>query len=321
MIAPELRQLQQALNQRAEAIQRDFVAASERLHELGRRLVEARGVNEAPILAEQEALRAAQQALAAEVNQWRDDARAVLRQPDDDALARLLAELHARGDGAVRAAVEAVQLALADPSAAVAAREQGRAVGAVTPAGRLIERARTSYDLRGVDAAERQRAAVEFANRPGLAQDDQVLAEIEQALTQESDPFVLDVVLLTAIQLHRFRAMRLGDLDAAHLSVRRLARLKHPAVIPVLIEILSRPRTGFASGPDGVAETDNLQSRLVALGSLVEWRTAQAQNAIRARQHDRDPRMMAAATRALELFPGNWSSPPTAAPPGRTRPL
>jgi hypothetical protein len=312
MIAPELRQLQQALNQRAETIQRDFVLASERLHELGRRLIEARGVDEDPILAEQEALRAAQQTLAAEVNRWRDDARAVLRQPDEAALERLLADLHERGDDAVRAAVEAVQLALADPQAAQAARERSRATGSLTPVSRLLERARTSYDLRGVDAAERQRAAVEFANRPGLAQDDQVLAEIEQALAQGGDPFVAEVAILTAIQLHRFRAMRLSDLDAAHLSVRRLARLKHPAVIPVLIEILSTPRTGFTSGPDGAVETNNLQSRLVALGSLVEWRTAQAQNAIRARQHDRDSRMMAAATRALDLFPGEWSSTPTA---------
>lgn len=311
MIAPELRQLQEALNQKAEAIQRDFVAASERLHELGRRLIEARGLDEEPILAEQAALRAAQQVLAADVNEWRDRARAVMRQPDEAALKQFLTELLERDDAAVRAAVEAVQLAMANPQEAQAVRARLRATGSLTPASRLLERARTAFDLRGVDSAPRQRAAVEFANRPGLAQDDDALAEIEQALA-ERDPLVAEVALLTAIQMHRFRAMRLGDLDAAHASVRRLARLKHPAVVPVLIEILSTPRTGFSAGPGGMVESSNLQSRLVALGSLVEWRTAQAQTAIRARQHDRDPRMMAAASRALELFPGDWPAKPTA---------
>ncbi len=53
-----------------------------------------------------------------------------------------------------------------------------------------------------------------------------------------------------------------------------------------------------------MAEGDNLGSRLRALVGLVEWRTAQAQAAVRARVHDRDPQMSEAAARALEAFPG-----------------
>jgi hypothetical protein len=308
MIEPELRQLQQVLNQKADAVQREFVAVSEQLHVLGRQLVEARGEDEEPIRAEQAALREKQQALAVAVNEWRDRARAVLRQPGDEALERFLDELSQAGDEAVRAAVEVVLYARSHPEEAVAARERARSrTGMLTPASRLLERARTEYDLRGVEPAPRQRAAVEFANRPGMAQNDEVLAALEAAL-DDPDPLTREVMVLTAIQMHRFRALRLSELDAAHVSVQRLARLKHPAVIPVLIEILATPRTGFVpgQGPGGMVEANNLQSRLVALASLVEWRTPQAQAAVRARQHDRDPRMAAAASRALEVFPGDW---------------
>lgn len=303
MSVPQLRYLQKALNEKANAIQREFVEASEQLHALERRLIEARGVDEAPILAEQAALRQRQQALALEINTWRDRARDVVRQPGPEALDGYLTELAKLDDEDVRAAVEAARYALDHPEEALERAKTGTLPP--TPAGRLLERARAEFDLRGVDLAARRRAAVEFANRPGLAQDDEVLAELEPALADE-DPLVSQVALLTVIQIHRFRAMRLSDLDAAHASVRRLARLKHPAVIPVLLEILSTPRTGFTNSQGEMVEGNNLQSRLVALGSLVEFRTSQVQAAIRARQHDRDPRMMEAATRALELFPGEW---------------
>ena len=74
MILPELRQLQQALDRKADAVQHAFSDTSTALHQVARRLIEARGVDEAPILAEQAALGEQQQALAAEVNVWRDRA-------------------------------------------------------------------------------------------------------------------------------------------------------------------------------------------------------------------------------------------------------
>jgi hypothetical protein len=303
MILPELRQLQQALDRKADAVQHAFSDTSTALHQVARRLIEARGVDEAPILAEQAALGEQQQALAAEVNVWRDRARLVLRQPDEEALRGYLAELLAAGDPAVGAAVAAVVYALDHPEEAEA---RAQALGTpTTPAGRLLARARAEFDLRGSDPVPRQRAAVEFANRPGQAQDDAALTELEAAL-YDADPLVSEVAALTVIQVHRFRALRLGDLDAAHASVRRLAKLKHRAVVPALLEILESPRTGYTAGQAGVEAGDNLRSRLVALGALVEWRSPLVQLAIRKRQHDRDPVMMEAANRALEVFPGEW---------------
>jgi hypothetical protein len=171
----------------------------------------------------------------------------------------------------------------------------------------LIERARTEYDLRGKDPAPRHKAAVEFANRPGMAQNDEALAELEAALdAYAQDALVKEVVTLTLIQLHRFRATRLGDLDAAYASVQRLTRLNHPAVIPVLIEIVETPRTGFAQGEGGMVEGNNTRSREAALRSLVEWHTPEAQAAVRARQRDRDPQIAQEAARALEQYPGEW---------------
>ena len=304
MIEPELRQLQQTLNQKADAIQHDFTALSEQLTALARRLLEARGVEQDPLLAEQAALRQQQQALAEDVNLWRDRARAALRQPGEDALRGFLTELLIGHDRPVSIAAGLVLHALDHPEEAGARAEAQR--GPITPAGRLLERARTDFDLRGADPAPRHREAVGFANRPGLAQDDAAVAELEAAL-EETDPLVGEVAALTLIQLHRFRALRLSDLDAAHASVRRLARFKQRAVVPALIEILQTPRSGFAADKTGMAEANNLRSRLVALAALVEWRSPLVQAAVRSRQHDRDPLMVEAANRALDVFPGEWS--------------
>ncbi len=305
MVLPELGQLQQALSRKADGVQHEFVALSEELHAINRRLVEARGVNEEPILAEQIALAERQQVLAAEVNVWRDQARAVMRQPDEAALRAYLATLleGASAEDDLREAVALVIDALDHPEEA-AARRQPRG-GPATPAGRLLERARGEFDLRGSDPAPRLRAAVEFANRPGQAQNDETLAELEAALN-DPDTVVAEVAALTVIQLHRFRALRLGDLDAAHVSVRRLARLKHRGVVPALLEILETPRTGYAAGQAGMEGADNLRSRLVALAALVEWRSPHVQTAVRRRQQDRDPVMSEAASRALDVFPGEW---------------
>jgi hypothetical protein len=56
-------------------------------------------------------------------------------------------------------------------------------------------------------------------------------------------------------------------------------------------------------------DADNGRSRLVALLRLVEWHTADAQAALRGRKFDRDPAIVRAAAKALELFPGDWSGP------------
>lgn len=311
MIGTGLRQLQEMLNRKADAVQREFIAVGERLQALSRRALEAGLEDRARLLTEQEALHETQRTLAGQVNLWRDRARAVLRQQSDEALRAFLAELLAEADEAVKPAVQHVLYLLDAPEEELAQLAQGQTrARPTTPAGRLIERARTEFDLRGQDPAPRQRAAVEFANRSGMAQNDEALAELEAAL-EDTDPLVREVVSLTLIQMLRFRAMRLGDLDVVHEAVKRLARLNHPAVIPVLIEILETPRTGFmrGEGEAGMVEASNTRSRGVALTRLVEWRTPEAQAAVRARQFDREPPIILAAARALEMFPGEWSGP------------
>ncbi|MGH2523401.1 MAG: hypothetical protein ACRDH2_12935 [Anaerolineales bacterium] len=308
MIGQELRQLQEALNRKADSVQREFTAVGDQLKVIGRRLLE-RNVDREPLLAEQEALRARQQALAGEVNLWRDRARGVVQQRSDELLRAFLRDILAAlpGDEAVRPAVEHVLYLLDAPEEELAKLAQRQAQARpTTPAGRLLERARTEFDLRGSDPAPRQRAAFEFANRPGMAQDEAAIVEIEAAL-EAPDPTVREVALLTAIQLHRFRALRLADLDAAHASVERLARLDHPSVIPVLIAVLETPRTGFTQGVEG----NNRPARLVALRRLAEWHTAEAQNALRARQSDRDPAIATEAAQALDASPGEWTGPTT----------
>jgi len=305
LVDPRLNQLFQALNRKADAVQREFGTVGDALQVLGRKLVNTPRGQTGPLRAEQAALRERQMALAAEINVWRDRARAVPRQRDEASLQAFLDELIAAGDEAVTAAAQAAR-----DSSAVGAANTGPLGGpgtpANTPAGRLLARARSEPALRSDDPAARQREAVELANRPGLALNDEALAELEAGLP-DPDAAVADQAALALIQVHRFRALRLGELEPAHLSVRRLARLKHRAVIPVLIEILETPRTGFVPGEGGMVEAGNLRSRLVALAALTEWRTAAAQAAIRGRRFDRDPQMEEAAERALTVFPGDWS--------------
>ncbi|MEW6569350.1 MAG: OmpH family outer membrane protein [Chloroflexota bacterium] len=310
MIGLGLRQLQEALNRKADGIQREFVRLSDRLQQIGQKLLEVRGDERERLRAEQEALRARQQQIADEVNLWRDRARAVLGQRGIDALRAYIQELVALDDPEFKSAAQHALYMLDAPEEELAALAEQANVKpeAKTPAARLLERARTEYDLRGVDSAPRHRAAIEFANRSGMAQDLEAIAEIERHLG-DPDPLVREVVVLTVIQLHRFRAMRLADLDVSHRSVQRLAQINHQAVVPVLVEILEKPRTGFVNTDQGPVEADNGRSRMVALLRLVEWHTAEAQAALRARLFDLDPAIVKAANKALELFPGDWSGP------------
>lgn len=308
MVDPRLNHIYQALTHRADTVQREFGAVGDALQALGRQLVNTPSGETGPLREEQTNLRERQLALAAEINIWRDRARAVLRQRDEAALQAFMDELETVGDADVAAAVVATRaadaFALAHPEQAALLNQPQSAAN--TPAARLLVRARSDYDLRSDDPSARQREAVEYANRTGLAQNEAAVADLEAGLT-DPDPFVADVAALTLIQVHRFRALRLGDLEAAHQSVRWLARSKHRAAIPVLIEILESSRSGYVPGDGGLVEGNNRRSRLVALASLVDWHTATAQSAIRARQRDRDPQMVAAADRALSLFPGDWA--------------
>jgi hypothetical protein len=305
MVDPRLSQLYRALNRKADAVQHEFGAVGDALQALGRQVLNSAPGDTKPLLSEQAILRERQMALAAEINVWRDRARAALRQRDEAGLLAFLDELETSGDEELAAAVEATRQFIAHPELVQAALAGGAGGQGNSPAGRLLQRARTESALRGDDPAARQREAVAFANRPGLAQNDETLAELEAALA-DPDPAVSDMATLALIQAHRFRALRLSELEPAHASVRWLARLKHRAAIPVLIEILETSRTGYLPGEGGMVEGNNRRSRLVALAGLVEWRTPLAQAAVRARVFDRDPQMAAAAERALQVFPGDW---------------
>lgn len=318
MIGLGLRQLQDALNRKADLIQREFVAASDRLQVVGKLLLEERGEKREQLREEQTALRERQQALAEEINLWRERARGVVGQRGGEALRDYVHKFLTYEENDIRAAAEHA-LYVMDASEEELARlsQPDTSQEAKTPVARLLERARTEWDLRGSDPAARIRGAVEFANRSGVAQNLDAIAEIEAAV-DDPDPLVRELVILTIIQLHRFRAMRMADLEAAHQSVQRLAQVNHVAVIPVLVEILENPRAGFVNGETGPVDADNGRSRLVALLRLVEWHTAEAQAALRARKFDRDSAIVRAAAKALELFPDDWSGPLKAG--GATKP-
>jgi hypothetical protein len=306
MIGLGLRHLQDTFNRKADTVQREFIAVSDRLRAIGLKLVESREADHDRLLVEQQELRQKQLVIAETVNQWRERAREVVNRGDDRDLREYLTNLLELDDPNVRAAVEHTLRLLDAPD------EAGQMPGAsvelpyeqASPAARLLARARNEYDLRGSDPAPRQRAAVEFANRPGLSQDENLIAQLEAGL-DDPDPIVREVATLTLVQIHRFRAMNLADLDAAHESVKRLAKIDHLAAVQPLIEVLSTPRSGFSQGQ----EERNSSSRMVALTRLIEWHTAAAQSAIQARRFDQDPGIFRVAMRALELFPGEWSGP------------
>ncbi len=278
---------------------------------MSRRVLEAPTGARGPLLEEQAALQERQHALAESVNAWRDRARAAVRHPDVDAARAFLAEMQALGDAAVHAAADRALFVLDAPEEELERLSRAPLTGpaqAATPAGRLLSRALTEFDLRRPDPAPRKAAAVEFVNRPGMLNDDASLAELEAALEQ-ADPLARDLATQTVIQFHRLRALRLADLELAHASVKRLRQIKDPAVVSVFLEILRHPRTGYVPGPSGPSEVDNVRSRRVALGGLVEWHTPEAQQAVRQCHFDRDPQIVKLAAVALELFPGDWTGP------------
>jgi HEAT repeat protein len=306
MFGQDLRQLQQTLHRKADGVQAKFSAVGEQLQELARKIKDTRGVDSAELLAEQAMLRATQQALADEVNHWRAQAREALRQPNDEALDKFLAELTATEDPTLRAKVEQIRVSRAAPQdepAQLLRRAAHFQPG--TPASRLIERARTEGDLRTPDPTARRRTAFEFANRTGIAQNDEVVQELEQ-FEGDPDSWVKEVATLTLIQMLRFRIKNLSQLEIVQAAVEHLRGVKHPAVVPVLIEALETTRTGFLSSAAGVVAGNNHRSRLTALVGLAEWHTREAQLAVRARLNDRDPEIRQAAADVLALRPGEW---------------
>ena len=308
MIGLGLRQVQDALNRKANVIQEKFIELSERIDQVGKEILESRDEERKRLREEQASLRSTQQELADEINLWRERARDVLRQSGREGIKAYLNELLELGEDIVKPAVEHALYLLDAPEEELARLQGPLEPQKLTPAGRLIERARTEYDLRGSDHTVRQREAVNFANRPGIAQDDEALKEIEAAMN-DPDPLVREVAILTDIQILRFRSLRVADLDMAHEAVQRLSRLNHPSVIPVLVEILENPRTGFTTGEEGAVDSDNNRSRMVALLRLVEWHTAEAKTAVYGRKFDLDSHIAKAAERSLELFPEPWSGP------------
>ena len=310
MFSLGINEVQKALSGKADEIQREFVKVSEKLEETGRLLLELRGQEREELLGEQKKLRKRQQELADEVNLWRDRAKAVRQQRSLELLKKFLTELVPKVEPHIRSVLERTIYLIDAPEEELAKfmKDQSTTI-ASTPAGRLIERARMSYDLRGSDPVERQRAAVEFANRPGMALDDNALAEIEEAI-DDDDPLVRELVILTAIQLHRYRAMRSADPKLVYESVKKLTKINHPAVIPGLIEIVERPqKTYTAKGGGGVEDELHARSRMISLLRLVEWHTSDALSAVQKRRFDQNKQIARAAERALELFPGPWTAP------------
>jgi len=313
MLGQGLNQLQKALNAKADSIQREFIAISDRLNVLTRKVIESEGEEKAKFVAEQDELRERRGTIAEDVNVWRDRAKEVMAQPGEDALRAYLSELAdwSKDDEAVQAAIKHVLFILDATEEELAALSRPEVeTKPLTPAGRLIDRARKEYDLRGNDPAPRHRAAAEFANRSGAAQDLEAIAEIEEAI-YDYDKIVREVALLTLIQLHRFRALRLADLDAAFTSVERLTRINHPNVVGSLVAILENSRMGYASKPgvDEPVEENNGRLRVAALRRIIEWHTPEARRAVEACQLDRGSQVSYLARRALETFPGEWKGP------------
>ncbi|MGQ0605111.1 MAG: HEAT repeat domain-containing protein, partial [Anaerolineales bacterium] len=264
------------------------------------------------LIVEMNNLQEQQHTLAGLVNIWRDRARDTLRQQNDEMLRAYLAEMKSTEDLFVQEAAERVLFVMDAPEeelAKLASQIAPREIPPTTAVGRLIERAGKEFDLRGVDPKPRRAAAIEFANRPSMINNDEVLAELEASLTHP-DPLTREIITHTLIQLHRIRGLRVAELDVGYNSVKRLRQVDDPSVIAVFIEILQNPRTGYITGEDGQSvQSDNDRARRVALGGLVEWHTPEAQRAVQQCQFDQDPQIVKLAAVALELYPGEWKGP------------
>jgi hypothetical protein len=310
LIGLGLRQLREALDRKADEVQREFSTLSDTLAELTAELLEYDGEARTAHLEKIKKVKAQQVVVAEEINTWRERARHVIQTRGGQTLRTYIEELKSLGEENItRAADQALWMMDSPEEAMEFMAQQANQPQEQTPVGRLLERGRTEYDLRVGDRTARVRAAVEFANRPGMIQNEQAIEEIEAA-QEDSDPLVRELAVLTSIHLNRARAMGLADLDQAFDSVKRLARVDDPAVIPALVEVVNHPRSGFTLSDTGESqEGNNGRARMVALLRLVELHTPEAKAAVHGRQTDRNKEIATAARRALELFPGPWRGP------------
>ena len=86
-------EVQNALSEKADEIQREFVKVSDELDNTGKKILELRGQGAEELRAEQKVLRIRQQELAEEVNLWRERARAVRSQRGLEGLRSFLTDL------------------------------------------------------------------------------------------------------------------------------------------------------------------------------------------------------------------------------------
>lgn len=295
-----------ALERKASAVQHEFIQLSDQLDDLGREIADADEEEKKKIREQQQALRVEQQQIAEEVNLWRRRAREVTQQAGTSSLRSYLNDLLEFDEDLVTPAAQNTLTLMETPPDERGFTDEQPILTQQTPVGRLLERARTEYDLRVSDPAIRMKEAIAFANRAGMAQDEDSMAEIVAAM-DDPDPLVRELAIFTSIQLLRFRALRLADLEEAHAAVQQLTQIPHPAIVSVLIEIVEQPRVGYIQEGDESTQADNSRSRMVALLKLVEWHTAEAQLALQKLKFDRDPHIVKAAQRALELFPERWN--------------
>ena len=295
-----------ALERKASAVQHEFIQLSDQLDDLGRQITDADEEGKKTIREQQKVLRVEQQQIAEDVNLWRRRARDVTQQSGTTSLRSYLNDLLELNEELVTPAVQNALTLLDTPPDERGFPDEQLILTQQTPVGRLLERARTEYDMRVSDPAIRMKEAIAFANRAGMAQDEDSIAEIVAAM-DDPDPLVRELAIFTTIQLLRFRALRLADLEQAHTAVQQLTQISHPAIVAVLIEIVEQPRVGYIQEGDESKQADNNRSRMVALLKLVEWHTAEAQIALQKLKFDRDPHIVKAAQRALELFPERWN--------------
>ncbi|MBN2085953.1 MAG: hypothetical protein JW748_12105 [Anaerolineales bacterium] len=307
MVILELKDLAMVLERKVTAIQREFTLLADQLAVLRRKWVEEEETERPRIIQEQETLKEKQLVMAEQVNVWRDRLRAIENPTGEKTMLNTLEELLGCGDAEVVEAVNRAKKIMAmSPEEKAALFNRAAAATSNTPVGRLVQRAKSAYDLRSGGSRVRQEAAVEFSNRTGMAQDDAILTELEVAM-QDEDPVVSDVAIRTLVQILRFRAVRAAELDSGQAAVQRLVKIKDPVVIPVLIEILKNPRQGYLVVDGNLQEGSNGPARLLALIALVEFRTKEAQDVLRMRRYDKDQNIANAAERALQAFPGEWS--------------
>lgn len=310
MIGLGLRQLREALDRKADEVQREFVSLSDTLAELNAELLELDGEAKIEHQAKIKAAKTRQVQVAEEINTWRERARHVIQTRGGQSLRTYIEDLKELGEEDITRAVDQALWMMDLPEEAMdMLSEQANQPKTQTPVGRLLERGRTEYDLRLGDRTARSRAAVEFANRPGMIQNEVAIDELEDAL-DDPDPLVRELAILTSIHLHRARALGLADLDQAFELVKRLARIEDPAVIPALVQVVNTPRSGFTRVDSGQSdEGENSRARMVALLRLVELHTPEAKAAVHGRQTDRNKEIATAARKALDLFPGPWKGP------------